>query len=41
MSNPYGIDIKRKKTRQIFVGDVPVGGDSPIQLKQQNREHLV
>jgi len=33
MSNPYGIDIKRKKTRQIFVGDVPVGGDSPISVQ--------
>ena len=33
MSNPYGIDIKRNKTRQIFVGDVPVGGDSPISVQ--------
>ena len=33
MSNPYGIDIKRKNTRQIFVGDVPVGGDSPISVQ--------
>ena len=33
MSNPYGIDIKRNKTRQIFVGDVPVGGDAPISVQ--------
>ena len=33
MNNPYGININRKKTRRIFVGDVPVGGDSPISVQ--------
>ena len=26
-------DIKRRKTRQIMVGDVPVGGDAPISVQ--------
>src|SRR5210317_548218 len=25
--------IKRRRTRQIFVGDVPVGGDAPISVQ--------
>mgnify|MGYP005725474231 CR=1 FL=1 len=25
--------IIRKKTRQIFIGDVPVGGDAPISIQ--------
>ena len=33
MNNPYGININRNKTRRIFVGDVPVGGDSPISVQ--------
>ena len=33
MNNPYGIDIKRHKTRKIYVGDMPVGGDAPISVQ--------
>ena len=33
MENPYGINIKRRETRKIFVGDIPVGGDSPISVQ--------
>ena len=33
MNNPYDINIIRNKTRRIFVGDVPVGGDSPISVQ--------
>ena len=33
MNNPYGIDIKRNKTRKIYVGDIPVGGDAPISVQ--------
>ena len=33
MNNPYGIDIKRHKTRKIYVGDMPIGGDSPISIQ--------
>ena len=33
MNNPYGIDIKRHKTRKIYVGDIPVGGDAPISVQ--------
>ena len=33
MNNPYGIEIKRHKTRKIHVGNVPVGGDAPISVQ--------
>ena len=33
MENPYGINIKRRETKKIFVGDIPVGGDSPISVQ--------
>ena len=33
MNNLYGIDIKRNKTRKIYVGDIPVGGDAPISVQ--------
>ena len=29
---PYR-DIERRKSRQIMVGDVPVGGDAPITVQ--------
>ena len=29
---PYR-DIQRRKSRQIMVGDVPVGGDAPISVQ--------
>ena len=33
MANPYAVDIKRRKTNKIFVGNIPVGGDSPISVQ--------
>ncbi|MED5436664.1 MAG: flavodoxin-dependent (E)-4-hydroxy-3-methylbut-2-enyl-diphosphate synthase, partial [Pseudomonadota bacterium] len=33
MVNPYAVDIKRRKTNKIFVGNIPVGGNSPISVQ--------
>jgi (E)-4-hydroxy-3-methylbut-2-enyl-diphosphate synthase len=30
------ISIKRRKSRQIFVGDVAIGGKAPISLQNMN-----